>query len=189
MKTYIVFLASLLLSVNCKDAQKSKMEPIDENAVAEKTQSSKPHPGKRILEQECYICHDPRASQESMIAPPMIAVKSYYIGQNTTKEQFTEDLIKWVNDPEIESKMPDALFEFGSMPYIPYPEDAIAQIAEYIYDYDIERPNWYAEALKEGDGKGILIRRSIISKEIQKKNADIGMAHAMAAKTALGKIL
>ncbi len=85
--------------------------------------------------------------------------------------------------------MPDALFEFGSMPYIPYPNDAIAQIAEYIYDYDIQRPNWYDKALKEGDGKGILMNRNMITKEIQNKNAEIGMAHAMAAKTALGKNL
>ena len=96
------------------------------------------HPGKRIMEAECYICHNPKASPESMIAPPMILIKNHYIGDNMSKEEFTEDLIKWVNDPETESKIPNALLEFGNMPYIPYPDDAIAQIAEYIYDYDIE---------------------------------------------------
>ncbi len=189
MKKSIILVVAALLSLNCNHTPKTRIVPLNDNAVTEEIQPQKTHPGKLVMEQECYICHNPKDSQESMIAPPMIAVKSYYIGENTTKEQFTEDLIKWVNDPEQESKMPDAIFEFGSMPYIPYPDDAIAQIAEYIYDYDIQRPDWYDEALREGDGKGIMLNRSIISKEIQKKNADIGMAHAMAAKTALGKKL
>lgn len=188
MKQLILF-TLMLAVISCKDAKKSEYKSvvsISENGMAD---DSKSHPGKKIMETECYICHNPKASQESMIAPPMIAVKMYYIDDDTTKEQFTEDLIKWVNDPEQESKMPDALFEFGSMPYIPYPDTTIAKIAEYIYDYDIERPKWYDDALKEGDGKGIVLNRDIISKEIQNKNANIGMAYATAAKTALGKNL
>lgn len=189
MKKYGIFLALGLLLLNCKEGGKEKTGYMKNPAVSKSDEVAKQNPGKRIMEQECYICHNPKASQESMIAPPLIVVKRYYIGENTTKDQFTEDLIKWVNDPEQESKMPDALFEFGSMPYIPYPVDVIAQIADYIYDYDIERPKWYDEALKKGDGKGIMINRSIISEEIQNKNASIGMAHAMAAKKALGKNL
>ncbi len=189
MQKFSIFLAFLFILASCKNNPSTKLDSLESSAIAQRSQTNKQHPGKRILEQECYLCHNPKASRESMIAPPMEAVKMYYIGENTTKEQFTEDLIKWVNDPEAVSKIPDAQFEFGSMPYIPYPDDAIAQIAEYIYDYDIERPKWYDEALKEGDGKGILINRDIISKEILNKNANIGMAHAMVAKTALGKHL
>ena len=128
MKKYTIFLVFGLLLLNCKEGGK------DGTSVAESDMVEKQHPGKRIMEQECYICHNPKTSQESMIAPPMVTIKKYYIGENTTKEQFTEDLIKWVNDPEQESKMPDALFEFGSMPYIPYPDDVIGQIAEYFWN-------------------------------------------------------
>lgn len=189
MQNYSIFLVLLLILVGCKNNSKNKPDSKQNSGVVESGQTDRPHSGKRILEQECYICHNPKASQESMIAPPMIAVKGYYIGDSTTKEQFTKDLIKWVNDPEQETKIPNALLEFGIMPYIPYPDEAIAQIAEYIYDYDIERPKWYDEALKEGDGKGIVMNRDKISKEIQNQNANIGMAHAIAAKTALGKNL
>ena len=189
MKKYTIFLVFGLLLLNCKEGKKDSTEYVKNQTILESDVLAKQHPGKRIMEQECYICHNPKASQESMIAPPMIAIKNYYIGENTTKEQFTEDLIQWIIDPEQESKMPDALFEFGSMPYIPYPDDVIAQIAEYIYDYDIEGPTWYDEALKEGGAKVIMMKRSIISKEIRNENANIGMAHAMAAKTALGKNL
>ena len=189
MQKYSIFLSLLFVLAACKNNSYTKLDSKQSSAVGEGSQTGKSHPGKLILEQECYICHNPKVSQESMIAPPMIAVKMYYIGENTTQEQFTEDLIKWVNDPEQESKMPEYLIEFGSMPYIPYPDDAIAQIAEYIYDYDIERPKWYDDAIKEGGAKGIVINRNIISKEIQNKNANIGMAHATVAKTALEKNL
>ncbi len=189
MKKYAIFLVFSILLLNCKEGETDKTKYVKNPSVINNEEVAKQHPGKRIMEQECYLCHNPEASQESMIAPPMIAIKNYYIGDNTTKEQFTEDLIQWIIDPEQESKMPDALFEFGSMPYIPYSDDVITQIAEYIYDYDIERPKWYDEALQEEDAKGSILKRSIISKERQSENASIGMAHAMAAKTALGKNL
>jgi cytochrome c553 len=185
--TLLLVLAFLLL--NCKDGKKSEYktaESTTENELAEAVQS---HPGKKIMETECYICHDPNASQESMIAPPLVAVKKYYIGENTTKDQFTKDLIQWVNDPETESKMPDALLEFGSMPYIPYPDDAIAQIAEYIYENDIVRPKWYDKAIKGENGKGLWMNRNMVSKEIQESNAQKGMAYAKATQKALGQNL
>ena len=189
MKKYAIFLVFGLVLLNCKEGKTNRTKYVKKPSVIESEEVAKQHPGKRMMEQECYLCHNPEASQESMIAPPMIAIKNQYMGGNTTKEQFTEDLIQWIIDPEQESKMPDALFEFGSMPYIPYSDHVISQIAEYIYDYDIERPKWYDEALQEEDGKDMMLKRSIISKERQSENASIGIAHAMAAKTALGKNL
>lgn len=186
MRNLIFFLFVFGL-LSCKNGAKPEYTSVETMANKKKVATAQSHPGKEIMETECYICHDPMASQESMIAPPFIAIKKYYIDENSTKDQFTEDLIKWVNDPETESKMPDALFEFGSMPYIPYPDDAIAQIAEYLYDYDIERPNWYDAALKKG--KGNLFNRDMVSKEIQENNSKKGMAYAKAAQTALGKNL
>lgn len=141
------------------------------------------------METECYICHDPQASQESMIAPPLAAVKEIYINNTTTKGQFTEALIKWVNDPETESKMPQALIEFGSMPYIPYPDDALTQIAEYIYENDIERPSWYDKVLEEENGQNLWMNRNMVTQEIQEKNAQKGMAYAQSTQKALGKNL
>lgn len=182
---YTALLLSILLLGSCKDTKISEFGSTDTTVKKELAKTVQAHPGKKIMETECYICHDPKASQESMIAPPLAAVKSYYIGKNTTKEQFTEDLIQWVNDPETESKIPDALLEFGSMPYIPYPDDAIAQIAEYMYENDIERPNWYDKAVQE-NGSGQWMNRNIVSKEIQENSAQKGMAYAKATQKALG---
>jgi len=188
MKNIFLFVL-VLIFLSCKDGKKPEYKATESTTEKELAEAVQLHPGKQIMETECYICHDPKASQKSMIAPPMIVIKNHYIGENTAKDQFTEDLIKWVNDPETETKIPDAIFEFGSMPYIPYPDDAIAQIAEYMYDYEIERPDWYDTALKAENGKGIALNRDMIFKEIQNKNAEKGMAYAMAAKTALGQNL
>ncbi len=186
---HILLIMSVFVFVSCKEVKNAEYKSIESTPKNEMADTRKSHPGKKIMETECYLCHNPKASQERMIAPPLIAVKLHYIGEKTTKEEFTEDLIKWVNDPEQESKMPEALFEFGSMPYIPYPDDVIVQIAEYIYDYDIERPDWYDAALKKENGKDIWKNRNIISKEIQNNSAAKGMAHATTAKTTLGNKL
>lgn len=194
----ITLLAVIFLVLGCKE--NSKTVPIEKSTdkVAQKVQD---HPGKKILETECYICHTPKASEESMIAPPMIAVKKHYIGENTTKEEFTEALMRWVNDPETESKMPLAYKRFGPMPYIPYPDDAIAQIAEYIYDHEIEKPDWFdahhanrQTGFQEQHGNGDeqrMAKEDMRSGETKKDKdyADIGMRYALAAQAALGKNL
>ncbi len=189
MKNSVLVVLVFLVIISCKDGKKSEYQAVESTSKNELAEAVQSHPGKQIMESECYICHDPKASQESMIAPPLVAVKKYYIGENTTKEQFTKDLIQWVNDPETESKMPDALIEFGSMPYIPYPDDALAQIAEYIYENDIERPKWYDKAIEDENGKGLWMNRNMVSKEIQENNAQKGMAYAKATQKALGQKL
>lgn len=196
MKQLILFIL-VLAFVSCKNGKKSENEVVQPTPDTEIAAKGKSHPGKKIMETECYICHNPQASQKSMIAPPMIAIKRHYIGENTTKEQFTEDLIRWVNDPEQETKMPGAISRFGSMPYIPYPDDAIAQIAEYIYDYTIEKPVWFdahfqeehgnGKGNKKGKGKGK--EKHNASKESQTKNTERGLDYALATKAALGKNL
>lgn len=192
----IIFVLLILLA-SCKDAKKSEMIPLDKTSEKKVTKAEQSHPGKKILETECYICHNPDATMESMIAPPMIAVKQHYIDENTTKEEFTEALIYWVNDPEQKSKMPGAVKKFGKMPYIPYPDDAIAQIAEYLYDYEIEKPKWFDEHFKKehgrgkgkGKGKGMGRNKKMAAENIQTKYSDRGMEYALAAKAVLGKNL
>mgnify|MGYP000235821493 CR=1 FL=1 len=65
-----------------KDAKKAETPSIENN----KEQVLQTHPGKKIMETECYICHNPKASEANMIAPPMIAIKTFYKGENTTKK-------------------------------------------------------------------------------------------------------
>ncbi|MGI9550996.1 MAG: Tll0287-like domain-containing protein [Aurantibacter sp.] len=188
---YSILLSLILILVSCKNGQKSGMEPIDGTSATKEAQTAKTHPGEKILEQECYMCHNPKSTKTSMIAPPMIAIKRHYIDSTTTKEEFTEALIRWITDPETESKMPGAHKKFGVMPYLPYPEDAVAQIAEYIYDYQIEQPDWFdahfQKAHKKGKGMGECKCMEFQDAEVD--YADIGLGYASVAQTQLGKNL
>ena len=131
-KLFFLVVASFFV-FGCKE-RKARPIPIKGDEAVSKPLD---HPGKKMLETECYICHNPKVSYQRIIAPPMAAVKQRYIGDNTTKEEFTEALIAWVNDPEQETKMPNAQRRFGKMPYLPYPDDAVAQIADYLYDNEV----------------------------------------------------
>ncbi len=93
MKYSILFALTFVIA-SCKDARKSEMEPLDWNMVTEQIQANKPHPGKLLMEQECYSCHDPKVLIADRTAPLMGAIKRHYIDTNTTKEEFTEAFIR-----------------------------------------------------------------------------------------------
>jgi hypothetical protein len=114
------------------------------------------HPGKKLMETNCYVCHNPVTSHDNRLAPPMIAVKKHYKKENTTKKEFIDNFKKWVKAPSEEiSKMPGAIRNFGIMPYAPYVEKDIEQIADYIYDNDIEQPEWFEEHYQKGKKNGM----------------------------------
>lgn len=196
---HIFLIAFLIGLASCKDVKKSEMAPIDKTSDKEIVQSGQTHPGKKIMETECYICHNPKASQANMIAPPMVAVKNHYKATNTTKKEFTEALILWLDDPEAPSKMPGAQEKFGKMPYLPYPEETISQIAEYIYDYEIEKPKWFDAHFEEEHGKGkrkgmekgkgMGNHKNQTAQESKNDLEEIGLGYALATKAALGKNL
>ncbi|NRB60735.1 MAG: hypothetical protein HRU50_12455 [Winogradskyella sp.] len=103
------------------------------------------HPGKRLLETQCYVCHNPKGPEkDGRIAPPMIAIKKHYINDNTSKEEFKEALWNFLKSPSKEkAKLHGAVERFGLMPYQPYRQKDIETIGDYIYDYDIEEPSWF----------------------------------------------
>ena len=201
----VYILAILLVITGCKDAKKSEYTKADKTDALDVI-ASESHPGRKIMETECYICHNPKASEESMIAPPMIAIKKHYINQETTKEQFQYDLVSWINNPsEEKSKMPGALRKFGIMPLQPFPEDKIKLIAEYIYDYEIDEPDWFEEHYQKGrgngrgkgmgkgkqggKGKGKQMRKGIGRNDAREDHSDIGLKYALSTKAQLGKNL
>lgn len=101
------------------------------------------HPGKLLMENNCYLCHNPKTSEESIIAPPMIVVKDSYMTKDINKEEFIDNMVSFIKNPTEEtSKMPNAIEEFGLMPYQFYPENTLRQIADYMFDSEIEVAEW-----------------------------------------------
>lgn len=155
MRLLIIGLVTLLF-FSCKDAKKEYQRMEGEGA--ELAMDASLIPGKEIVKNECYICHSPVASEENMIAPPMVAVKWHYIEEQTSKEEFTEALLNWLNDPQPEKvKMHGAVRKFGIMPYQPYTEEEVKDIASYLYETEIPQPEWYEahRKNKHQQGKGM----------------------------------
>jgi cytochrome c2 len=149
--------------------------------------------GKKLMENKCYLCHSPDASEESRVGPPMIAVKKRYLKDSETKEDFIKAMWNFVEKPTPDkAKLKGAVKRFGLMPYQPYSQEDIEAIAAFMYDYKIQEPEWFQEHWKEKHGgkhkrqRGKSIN-SLPASELS--YADIGMTYAKSTKATLGKNL
>ncbi|WP_272023990.1 Tll0287-like domain-containing protein [Olleya namhaensis] len=193
------FLSMLLF--NCNNSNKKEYTAFGKQMEASK------HPGKKLMETNCYTCHSPTASHDDRIAPPMVAIKKHYINSETTKAQFITSILSWINNPNLEdAKMFGAVKRFGIMPKQAFPEETITHIADYMFDYDIEEPEWFEDHFNEekgrrkgkgkGKGKGRGEKQGQAMKK-QQANVDLktlsygerGLKYALTTKAVLGKSL
>lgn len=144
MKTYIL-LPFLLVFLSCKESKTENYATLKDKNIT-KTTVNQEHPGEKLMKTNCYVCHNPTASHENRIAPPMIAIKKHYINEKTTKEEFIQSIQSWIKNPtEKNAKMSGAVKRFGIMPKQPFTEETIKQIADYMFENDIEEPTWFKE--------------------------------------------
>lgn len=169
--------------------------------LAIKNTANQEHPGKKLMETNCYVCHSPTASMDDRIGPPMIAIKKHYLTEGISKEQFIADIQNWIKNPnETDAKMLGAVKKFGIMPKTPYPEETINQIADYMFDNDIEEPEWFEAHYNEergmgmGKGKGMGKKKGMHKKQASTETQDLtyeekGLKYALGTKAELGKNL
>ena len=151
MKNSIGLLVLLMVLTSCNSGNKK----IDAYSSVEKTDVADNHPGKKLMETNCYLCHNPKTEHNDRIGPPMIAIKKHYINSETTKDEFTKAIQSWIKNPNAEDAiMHGAVRQFGVMPKQHFPEETIAQIAEYMYDFEIDQPEWFEDHFNEERGKG-----------------------------------
>lgn len=152
MSKIVIGVSLFFALASCSDTNKQAYIAYDNaNLVV-----AEPHPGKQLMETYCYVCHSPTASEEDRIGPPMIAIKKHYITEATSPEEFELALQKWMQNPnEADAKMFGAVRRFGVMAKIPVPEEAISEIADYMFHNEIEQPEWFAEHFRQGHGKGM----------------------------------
>ena len=140
-----IFLLSFLsiFICGCNNSKKRNYTAFEDQ------QRAKNHPGKKLMETNCYTCHSPTGGHDKRIGPPMIAIKKHYINENTTKEEFVASIQTWIKNPnEKDAKMFGAVKRFGVMPKQAFPEKTISQIADYMYDFEIEQPDWFEDHYK-----------------------------------------
>jgi len=202
------FLATLFLLsffTACNTNTQKEYMAITENTENNETEINQEHPGKKLMENNCYVCHNPKTAEENMIAPPMIAVKMHYVSGDTSKEDFIDAMVEWSKKPsEEKSKMPGAVKKFGLMPYQFFPEETIVQIADYMFDNEIEEPEWFDAHYNQmqgnragmkgkmgqgqGNGSGMMKRNQSGNVE-QPTVKERGMQMAQTTKAELGKNL
>lgn len=127
-------------------------ETVEKAVVAEATESNSVD-GKAVYEANCIACH----VSEGMptIAPPIFAVKNHVTAEYPEREDFVKRVAEWVKAPNADDVlMPGAVRKFGLMPALPHlsDEDATA-VAEFLFDSDMELPDWYAKHYEEEHGE------------------------------------
>lgn len=201
MKLFVTLFLVVLLS-SCNNNEHDRYTASAETPISAERAVIQEHPGKKLMENNCYVCHNPKTSEEAMIAPPMIAVKMHYISQDTSKEDFVNAMVEWSKNPSEEtSKMPGAVKKFGLMPYQFFPENTTRQIADYIFDNDIEKPEWFDAHFNQmhgdrpgmkGQGKGMgrgMMKQNQTGNVAQPSLEERGMQMAQTTKAELGKNL
>lgn len=142
----------IFVATSCKNATNQD----DYKDIAIVTNDKSEHPGKQLLETNCYVCHSPILGEEGRIAPPMIAIKKHYISEDTTKDEFIESIQNWIKNPnEDDAKMYGAVRRFGVMPNTPFPEDTIEKIADYMFENEIDQPEWFDDHFNSRGGRNM----------------------------------
>lgn len=153
MKRIIVVMILLSLIHSCK-------KDNDNEYVATKhIENPETHPGKKLMETNCYVCHSATANHEDRLAPPMIAVKKRYLKGGMNKKEFINSLQNWIKNPTTDNvKMYGAIERFGIMPKLVYPEDTIELIGDYMFDYEIDQPEWFESHYNSEKEKGQMLQ-------------------------------
>jgi len=114
--------------------------------------------GFTLLKNNCYVCHNPKAtSHESIIAPPFMAVKMHYTRAYDNKKDFVNALVNWVQNPtKDKALMHGAVNRFKIMPKLPLPKADLEELASYLYDNDVEKPTWMDAHMKEMKANGMM---------------------------------
>ena len=187
----LISIVVIVLFFGCKDSKKTTYSK--KNGVLE----TQEHAGKKLLETNCYVCHNPTTIEDNRIAPPMIAIKKRYLMSNSSKEAFIKSIQDFIKNPtEENAKMYGAVKRFGVMPKQVFPEETIKEIADYMFEFDIEKPEGFDEHYNQqhgnGGGNGKRMQRQQQGQGTNLKKlsySEKGLKYALATKSVLGKNL
>lgn len=155
-KNFIKLVVLLMIFTSCN---KQKTSDDFDKDVTQSTEAENAE-GLKLFQQKCYACHSVTTkSHDEIIAPPMAAVKKRYSMQFDNKEDFVNAVVAYAIDPKAENAlMIGAVNKFKAMPKQAFTKDDLTKIATYIYDNEIETPEWFEghfqQNHKNGQGMG-----------------------------------
>lgn len=188
MKKIVLFLASIaLFSCNKKNENYKPVTEKDKLEVSDNLE------GKKLMEIHCYLCHSPSAPEgEGRIAPPMVAIKARYIDkEGYNKEEFIAAVKSFVENPsEDKALMYGAVRKHGLMPKQAFPDGSVERIATFMFDYQIEEPEWFKSHWQgHGNENWTQSGKKIAESNKPKTIDEIGLEYALSTKKVLGKNL
>jgi hypothetical protein len=173
MRYYWVFIVGFLI-ISCES--ESSIVETDLNNGNERLAIYSE--GKRLMENKCYVCHNPNVKEAHLIAPALVDIKALYYMDK--EEDFITSFISFIDNPDkTKAKLPEAVEKYGLMPYQRYDKESLRKIALYIYNNQIQEPEWW-----EGTQKGNVETANI--EENEKSYAEIGLHFALSTKQVLG---
>ncbi|WP_339610808.1 DUF3365 domain-containing protein [uncultured Planktosalinus sp.] len=189
MKLIIAALIFVFILGSCKNNKETYEVPVAFSSDTEET-----HPGKKLLETHCYVCHAPQGAgvgHQNRIAPPMAMVQNHYIDSNTTKEAFVKDFLTFLEKPSEDiAKMPGAIRNFGLMPYQKFPQEALEHIADYLYEHNpLDETGRGKQDRGKGKGMGRGMGQTDTLKNTLEQKAANGLGYALETNQLLGQNL
>jgi len=87
--------------------------------------------GETFYKNQCAFCH----TKEQLIAPDMNKIKAKYLEKFKTKEAFVKAVTVFVKNPNKENAIyKDGIDNFSDMPKMPFKDEQIKAVAEYIFN-------------------------------------------------------
>ncbi len=160
-----LFLGIATVIFSCESSTTENTEAAEEVIVVAKAATiDTTSANYMLLKNQCLICHGGAPSHDELIAPPMAAIKWRYSKQFKNKEDFVNGLVAWgLNPTEETALMKGAVKRFKVMPKPATSEGDLRIIAEFVYDNELQEPEWFAEHFKqmhgEKGGKGMGMKK------------------------------
>ena len=137
--------AVLVMSYACSDSDSSTQATIQPEIQTSSISA------EELINSRCMICHKLTPTHDELLAPPMRGIQMNYRNKFSTKEEFVDAIVLWVNNPDsTNSHMSMAIDNFGVMPDLNYSDEEVRVIANYMYDADFPKPSWAGK----GHGNG-----------------------------------
>jgi cytochrome c553 len=170
-------LVAVVLLASCSNSQPKQQT---QTVVEAKADISK---GFQSLQQNCFSCHSPNAAIQEKVAPTMAEIKLAYLQHDSTEAGFKTAMVNFLSAPTTEaSLMPDAVKQYNLMPKMGFDEAQLNNIAAYIYQSTIEKPEWFAQVLPTEKVKHAADPSQLTYDEL-------GLSYALQTKAILGKNL
>ena len=154
----LVLLLLLVFTIGaCNKAPKNIDQVIPESELIsiENIPEISKEEGLKLLTTNCFACHNPKAeSHDSMLAPPLAGIKHNYMKYYSDRNTFISRMSDYINNPTEENAiMKGPIRRFGIMPKSTLDKDQIKLITAYIFDNELEAPNWFPDHFAKEKGQ------------------------------------